>query len=64
MVGREELATGDRSPAVVRPVAVVLGVVALASMASLIAFFVVGGPFGMINDIGNAVWRSSPASSP
>jgi hypothetical protein len=38
-----------------RTVAVATGIVALASMASLIALFGVGGPFGMINDIGNAV---------
>jgi hypothetical protein len=37
-----------------RTVAVATGVVALASLASLIAFFVVEGPFGTINDIGNA----------
>jgi len=32
-----------------------LGVVAFASVASLVLFFVVGGPFGTINDLGNAL---------
>jgi hypothetical protein len=35
---------------VTRRLAVLTGAVALASVASLVAFFVVGGPFGAIND--------------
>lgn len=38
-----------------RTLATAVGVIGLASCASLIAFFVVGGPFGLINDLGNAV---------
>lgn len=34
-------------------VAVTLGVVGLGSLVSLIAFFLVGGPLGAINDVGN-----------
>jgi hypothetical protein len=37
-----------------RGIAFALGVTALASGASLIVFFAVGGPFGRINDVGNA----------
>jgi hypothetical protein len=33
--------------------AIAIGVVALASVASLILFFLVGNPFGTINDLGN-----------
>ena len=32
-----------------------LAAVSLASVASLVVFFVVGGPFGLLNDIGNAL---------
>src|SRR5215207_2433713 len=36
-----------------RTTAAVLAAVAVASCMSLILFFVVGGPFGTINDLGN-----------
>ena len=36
-------------------VAIALAVVAVASIASLAVFYVVGGPFGRINDAGNAL---------
>ena len=42
----------DRSQGV-GPIAVILGVVGLGSFVSLMVFFVVGGPFGAINDVGN-----------
>jgi len=35
--------------------ALVVGIVGLASLLSLIVFYVAGGPFGAINDVGNAV---------
>jgi hypothetical protein len=38
-----------------RTTAAVLAAVALASCISLILFFVVGGPFGTINDLGNGI---------
>ncbi len=34
-------------------VAVTLGIIGLGSWSSLIVFFVVGDPFGTINDVGN-----------
>ncbi|RZT17692.1 hypothetical protein EV649_5249 [Kribbella sp. VKM Ac-2569] len=37
-------------------VAITHGVVGLTTCACLIAFFAVGGPFGTINDLGNAVF--------
>ena len=36
-------------------VAIALAVVSVASIASLIVFFAAGGPFGLINDAGNAL---------
>lgn len=63
----------DRRTAVV---AIALGAVGLGSLVSLIAFFVVGGPLGAINDVGNGVlgllsgalavtsWRSAAAPRP
>jgi hypothetical protein len=36
-------------------VALAVGVVAVASVASLVLFFAVGGPFGAANDLGNAL---------
>jgi len=36
-------------------VAIALAVVSVASIASLIVFFAAGGPFGLINDAGNAI---------
>jgi hypothetical protein len=56
--------------------AVALGCVGLASGTSLIAFFVVGGPFGALNDVGNGalgvlsgllaitLWRAGAAPPP
>lgn len=41
--------------------AIAVGVVAFASWASLMVYFVVGGPFGTINDVGNAVIGSLSA---
>ena len=36
-------------------VAIALAVVSVASIASLLVFFAAGGPFGLINDAGNAL---------
>ncbi len=57
-------------------VAVTLGIIGLGSWISLIVFFIVGGPFGAINDVGNGAlallsgalavmtWRSGAAPGP
>jgi hypothetical protein len=37
------------------PLALAVGSVGIGACASLIVFFAVGGPFGFINDVGNAV---------
>jgi hypothetical protein len=42
----------DRS---IGPLAIALGVVPIASLVSLAVFYAVGGPFGTINDLGNAL---------
>jgi hypothetical protein len=57
----------------VRQLALDVAVVALFAVASLVAFFIIGGPFGFLNDLANAAigvlsamlaWRSLPAAAP
>jgi small-conductance mechanosensitive channel len=37
------------------PVAIAVGIVAIATFVSLLLFFAIGGPFGAINDAGNGL---------
>lgn len=52
MLGTSKVAVMDQR---VSRVALTLGVVAFCTVACLVAFFVVGGWFGAINDVGNAL---------
>ncbi len=49
-LGRAQMKCPGRASAYV---AVTLGIIGLGSWSSLIVFFVVGDPFGTINDVGN-----------